>query len=1087
MKAQYAPLALDMAYDVIHELFRECVEELTLNFAALALDGPTQGAIEEILLGEVVGEAVGAIKKLAADPTYTYDVDAAYPDGFLETKVAQYNAANDPDLSMSIVKTVAAMGIRTGLSNSFYGHPTPYGHQQIANVILEALEEDTTGKDVVVEEVNILLTELYKLVETYGPEAAAQVWAQWEEYGYVDAFETSVSELKGMLTDRYTYYTETALPAIKVAIDALNAEKDNLSAELAALKAALEAKKAELAEVVKNIEIGSVHTPDINIDVELGNSQQTQVPENDCTVEGEGIEAELEAAVKDLEHAVAVIEALIADIEADIADLVALAEQIVAAVAELEKTIADVAAAVEDLEAAVLTVIDVIKNSDGVVNQLIKSFEAARDAANAAVNVLELTIGTAETMMDDIYALIEKVCADADAMYNKFVTELPGCIEQIPEEAMMLIGGSVYAAQQAYEANKEAIEAALKAELAALAEEHGISEESLKAELAALAEEYGISEESLKAELAAIKALIAEEIEKKYAEVEADFNAQIEAKKAEAAAKLVELEAELKAYEAELAGLAADAAQDVIDGIRAQIDRVNTDIATVKADLEHAVTNLENAAQIAYEEIVAEVNKAYEEAVAVVEQKLAELKAAYDAAVASVEQKLAELKAAYDQAVEDLTAAADQAIAELTEQLEKKLEELSQLAEGAIDGILDAIRGELTSAQEAIKEILKGNLEAVEDLTAALLEMSGDAIADAVEALIDAVMVLIEEASTADLVIDDSFKYVAIGDGSAATESYVEKLAAALNAEAAENGVDEIEVVNNAYVGNTVIAELENLSDVTDADLITIGFSNVEILNSAINNAMNGVELDWAAIVGAENVHYVEELLAEVALKFAEAGIEGEYADMANAVIESYAYSAILYATELPQLINEINAVNPDALVIIVGMYNPMSDAVIALDENVTMDIGEYIDYLVQGVAVHGLAYSILTGNSIYVDAPAVQTVNTDTELGVFDLMLMIMNGFEELYPNAAGDDYIAAEITDALNITYVKSVLYSDVNLDGIVDQSDVALLFAYVLNTETLNEQQLAYADVNFDGVVDQSDLTKLFSYVLGQIESL
>ena len=103
------------------------------------------------------------------------------------------------------------------------------------------------------------------------------------------------------------------------------------------------------------------------------------------------------------------------------------------------------------------------------------------------------------------------------------------------------------------------------------------------------------------------------------------------------------------------------------------------------------------------------------------------------------------------------------------------------------------------------------------------------------------------------------------------------------------------------------------------------------------------------------------------------------------------------------------------------------------------------------------------------------------------DLLILMQTGCASLYPSTVGDDYIAAEIIDALTITYDKGILLGDVNLDGIVDQSDVALLFAYVLDTESLNAQQLANADVNFDGAADQSDLTKLFSYVLGQIESL
>lgn len=967
------------------------------------------------------------------------------------------------------------------VGNGMSVHPTPVGHDNIAASVINAYKNNHTAKDETIQNVNIALKDLYNLVQTYGPEVAAQVWQQWEEYGYVDAVETSIDELKTMLEERYTYYTETALPAITASVENLSAQKDVLTAELADLKAELEAKKAELAEVISNTEIGDIYVPNINIDVDLGNNEQTQVPENDCTVDGEDIKTELEAAVKDLEHAIAVIEALLADVEADIADMIALAEQIAAAVAELEKTMASLAEAAEDVEAAVNAVIDVIKNADGVVDATVKSFEAARATADAAVETMTLVMDTVDELMTDVDTMIEKIAVDAEALYNKFMAELPGCIEAIPDEAKMLIAGSVLAVQQAYEANKEEINAALTAELTKLAEEYNINEATIKAELDKLTKEYEANKAAVEAELAEIRDKITVEVNTKYAEIEAQYDAQIQAAKDEAAAELAALEEELKGYQAELEALAEDAAEEVKAGIQAQIDRVNADIATVKADLEHAVSHLENAAQEAYEQIVAEVTKVYEETVAALEQKLAELKAAYDEAAAAIEQKLAELKAAYDKAVEDLTAEADKAIVELTEALNKALEELGKIGEELADevnGILSAICQELVDAQKAVEEILKGNLAAVEDLKDALVEMGAEAIVETVDSLIDAVMALIEEATTADLVIDDDFKYVAIGDGSAAPESYVEKLTAALNAEAAENGVDEIEMVNYAKAGNTVAAERANLSDVEGADLITVGFSNVEFMSKAIANMSAGADLDWAAAVGEENVQYVDQLLAEVAEKIAEAGIEGDYAIMANNAIEAYAYAAVLYATELPELVNEIHAVNSDAVIIIVGMYNPLDGVIINLGENATLDIGEYVDYLVKGVGVHGVAYSILTGNSIYVDAPAVQTVNTDKELGILDLLTLMQTGCASLYPSTVGDDYIAAEIADALNITYVKSeveVLLGDVNDDGVVDSKDVARLRKYMADPDT-TEINFKNADVNLDGVVDSKDMARM-----------
>lgn len=57
---------------------------------------------------------------------------------------------------------------------------------------------------------------------------------------------------------------------------------------------------------------------------------------------------------------------------------------------------------------------------------------------------------------------------------------------------------------------------------------------------------------------------------------------------------------------------------------------------------------------------------------------------------------------------------------------------------------------------------------------------------------------------------------------------------------------------------------------------------------------------------------------------------------------------------------------------------------------------------------------------------------------------------------------------------------LYGDVNGDGLVDVSDVAILIAYVLGKDVaVNEQA---ADVNGDGLVDISDVAILLRYIIG-----
>ena len=999
-----------------------------------------------------------------ADMTETVYTLCALPD-------AMSSALIEDETVHSLLNLFARMLIGNGIGC----HPAAGGHDTLTDAIIASYDEKHTAKDETIENIEITLDALYNVLVTYGPEVAAEVWNQWVEYGYVESVEKTMGELEEMLTARYEYYTETALPAIETAVGELAAQKDALCAELDVLKTQLEAKKAELEKVISEQEIGSVTLPDISIDIELGNNEQTEVPENEClgVIEGASVEEELQAAIADLEHAIAVIEALITDIEADIADMVALAEQIAAAVAELEKTMTDIAAAAEDLAAAVEAAIAVLQDNDGIVDAVISSFDAARATVLAANDVLELALGVAEEITADIDTMVEKIAVDAEALYNKFLEDLPKCIEQIPEEGMMLIGGAVMAAQYGLEEGKALIEAKLTEELAALEAEYGMSKEEIEAELKKLAEEYGITEESIQAELDAIYGEIEAEAKAQYAAVEAQLQADIAALEAEAAAKIEALEAEKAALEAQLEA----AAEDAIAGIQAQIDRVTGDIATVNEDLACAIEHLKAAAQTAYDQIVAEVTAAYEAAIAELEQALADLEAAYEAAVAELEQKLADLKAAYDKAVDELTAAADKAIADLTAKVEAQLEELGKIGEELgkiVDSIYAELHDELEAAQAAIEEILKGNLEAIEDLKNILVELGAESVIDLVESIVAQIEALFEEATTADYVITPDSYYVAIGDGSAETESYVEELAVYLGIKC-DNLAEDGQEMADAY---GVIAD--NAEDIAAADLITIGYSNSTFAAEAFNAALDGADLDWSAYVTDAGVAYVEDVLAEISAELAANGITGDYNARAMDAIEAYAYSSVAYACNLPGVVSAIREVNEDAVVIIVGQHNAFAGTTLAF-EGVEIDLGEYVDYLVDGAAVHGIAYCMITGDAIYVEAPDAAT-DMPAEIGMETLIAFMRDDFSVLYPNATGDLYIRDKILNALNIT--TQGLLGDANSDGIVDSWDATLVARYDVGKIGAGDLNLSVCDVSGDGVVDSWDATLIARYDVGKI---
>lgn len=123
----------------------------------------------------------------------------------------------------------------------------------------------------------------------------------------------------------------------------------------------------------------------------------------------------------------------------------------------------------------------------------------------------------------------------------------------------------------------------------------------------------------------------------------------------------------------------------------------------------------------------------------------------------------------------------------------------------------------------------------------------------------------------------------------------------------------------------------------------------------------------------------------------------------------------------------------------------------------------------------------------------------TVAEGGSFSFKIYVEDGYTINYVEANGEKltadgstYTIESITGDISVVVsVKPIEYEikagDVNLDGVVDQSDLALLHAYVLGQKKLNKQQLGNGDVNADGVCDQSDVVKLYSYVLDQIDSL
>ena len=1075
---------LNLANTIVYGGLEVAIVE-SLQSGEIKLDAIATFVSEEGLaavFSDAPGSAIGAA---VADPTKVQDAIDAFAEFF------------SSETMLPLVRLFAMNKVGNGIS----AHPTPATHDDIASAVIYAYKHGHTAKDETVENVNYVLGELKNFLEKYGPEAADMAYEMWVKYGYEQIVNDCIAELTAMVDARYTNYIENVLPALNDAIVALNGQKDALNTELVTLKTQLDEKKAELLKVLAEQEITEITPPEFDIETELGNNEQTQVPENDCAGTG-NVADELQAAIADLEHAIAVVEALIADVTADIEDMVALATEIAEGVATLEQTLTDIAAAAQDLKGAVDAVVAVLTDDSAKAasKTFMKAFNAARDAALIAVDTVEMLV---ETVNGDV-ATIEASLATLEEYANKLADNfdatkgniLGEVMDAIPEDAMMIIGGSVMLVQQTLEENKEAIIAALNTQKDALLSELNTQKDAILLDLNnekdailkdlgekkdALAEEYGPQIDEALLQLNAKKDEINNEIQTKYAELQANAQEQIDNLQKDAQVKLDALNLELQGYMAQLAG---DISDELRAEIQPQIDRINNDIATINADLACAIEHVNAELQEAYDNLVEEVNNIYNDVMTELQNAYDTLVDAYNTAVKQLQdaadeaikalqdaadEAIKQLQDAYDEAVKQLQDAADKAIQDLVDAAQKELDKLGEIGDmlsDILDGVLQAIHGDISAAQQAIANVLAGIQGSVSELADALIDLGVDSVNALVDEVTKVINDMLHKATHADLELYGDSIYVALGDGTAVAEGYAEKVGEQLKA---EYGVST--TINYAEAGNTVGAELTKVAGrdgIADADLITIGFGNTTILENAVRKA-GRVDYDWAELVGEDLVPYVEDALAEAYAEVAKAGMDAEMTAYANAMIEGFAYGAVEYAVELPALIAAIREVNADAVIVVVGQYNPMSGVVLELD-GATLDLSEYIDYFVDAVAVHGIGYAMITGDAIFVEAPEVTTSNTDMSWNMIDLAMMIANpeGFEVLNPNEAGEVYIANQILEALNISQIG--LWGDADGDGIVNLRDAMLILKAANNHEVSINRKLS--DVTGDGDVNLAD---------------
>ena len=316
-------------------------------------------------------------------------------------------------------------------------------------------------------------------------------------------------------------------------------------------------------------------------------------------------------------------------------------------------------------------------------------------------------------------------------------------------------------------------------------------------------------------------------------------------------------------------------------------------------------------------------------------------------------------------------------------------------------------------------------------------------------------------------VTKDSY-LLAMGDGTAVSESYVDKLAE-------EIGVDFVNLSEDGLiVENSFTILEENAALFKKADLITIGYSNNTFIEIALDIILDGgyMEMDWVRYLGEEGAAEMAGYLEEIHAYLVESGfgynktLDLDMADATTTLIECFTYNCLSYILNLPVLIERIHEINPNAGVIIVGMYNALEGVTIVLD-NGSMDINEYLNDLLDLADEQARAYAQDNQNVFYAEARDVETNNDKTEMPVTSLIMAYTRG--TMYPSDEGHTYIKDQIMKVLDI---RIRLKGDANGDGIILANDALMVLQLSVSGETLSPEVLAVCDMNGDGFVLAND---------------
>lgn len=249
---------------------------------------------------------------------------------------------------------------------------------------------------------------------------------------------------------------------------------------------------------------------------------------------------------------------------------------------------------------------------------------------------------------------------------------------------------------------------------------------------------------------------------------------------------------------------------------------------------------------------------------------------------------------------------------------------------------------------------------------------------------------------------------------------------------------------NLLYKNDIAATRADYLAALKKTDIISlaIGGGNVTtFVGEQVDRVLAGeklVEMDWAKI-GFESAAMTElnELL-DIAVPLVDAlGLADKYlpegveldkagtAEFARVLLGSILYGYASYNYYYPQVLAKLREINPDAQLLILGMFNPVDEWNLTVElegEETFFDIGAIVGNLMDSANLQNLAYALQNANTTFVDlGDNVTFLDEDIASGAveptFDVYYesILKGNGKEVHASEAGHEYMFVQMFAAL------------------------------------------------------------------------